>query len=704
MIRLKQQLHPMHLRCNIKHLLLVFSIAISFLFIGCNKTPDNAITQSEWIKALSENAGITQYVEKEPYYINIQRENNIYDETQALVEWGVLETIYPINPDDFLTKEWCAYTLVNLMGNENVANNIQLANDIQSSKFNKYINTAISSGLMNVDKRNLFHPQDILDKEEALNYLKLVVDIINDRQIDENHINEIKFINEGKVHQLDNLKSDNQKMVEDISQYKEGDYLKESNDQNEIVYRITKIEDDVIYYEECDPLEIIEKIDVEGIQTIDFDDATIIDANGEVIQDGKSSFSDSNIQLMAFHPYIKKMEYKGFEIEIRTSKSQISLDVKKEISDSQRFYGNIKLSGIQAKYQWKSKKKDVDSAYLKFDYNLEEKIGYSTFYNKKSFADLSELKSDDFLNSLTSIFESKNSEVNDTFTLCTIQMPIANVPTMNLTIELNLQVSANGKAEIVLTQENTSGFEIKNGRIRIIKEQHGDGNANINASLEGIIKSRLALCAIEKALMDMELELGASISAKGKIHLYDDEGKKTSKDTDISTDLLTSAALANQNVLSCVDVSGKWIANLIINTNQSSLGKYGFQIKANLLENKNADIFSKGSHLENWIAVKACSRKDKILLEYDESLDVKEEIDIDKYSIRLKVNENKKFTIDNLPNGYDFKDLIFDIEDSNIAKIDSNYNVLGISKGNTIMHIHSKDNKYNIYCHINVLD
>ena len=683
---------------------IVFLVILLFLPFNnaCSNENVDAISVGAWINEISDRAGIYQYEESEPYFLNIQEDSSYYEAVQAEVEWGVLETIYPIQPDEDLTKEWCAYTLVNLLDYDE-SQSITLAKDIQSSKFASYINTAISLGLMPVDERELFHPKDKLDRSDALKYLDIVVERINNKEINEEN-NEIIFDESKELHILDDLDAFNSKYVDDIHQYQVGDYISESNTMDDIVYEITDIKDNQIYYEQTNPLSLTEMINVEGEETFNFDEATIIGPNGEVISEGKSSYNQNDFVFMSHKPLYQTFSINNFDIKISTSTSAINVTVERKMSDTSKFYGELKLSGLNVKYQWKSKKEDIDTAYLRLNYALQEKVGFSNTLKKEQFADFSELDDQRFFTSLDSLFKSKNEVVEDILKLCTVKLPVANVPGMDLTLQISLKVYTNGKAEIVLTQSNADGFEIKNEKLRLIKDHHGEANCNANASLNTSVLSNLSLCLITQPLMDAEIELGAKISAKGKLHLYDSDGKKKSMDTDIATDLLVATTQANKNSLSCVDLSGNWIAKLKLNSSNSVLGKYGLSHTFNLLENKNSDIFAGVKHLENWITVKACTRDDRNNLEDPEDMNANEDIKIDTYAIILNINESKNIDIDELPDSYTNDDLVFSSSDTSIAKVSSNGEVTGIKKGNAIIDIKTKDKKYVIHCNVIVLD
>ncbi len=82
------------------------------------------------------------------------KDSPYYQSVQSAVNWGVLTTDVPFDPELSLTKEWVAATLVNLAELEPVQANF---NDANKSQFAQHVQTSINFGLFNLDKRSNQH-------------------------------------------------------------------------------------------------------------------------------------------------------------------------------------------------------------------------------------------------------------------------------------------------------------------------------------------------------------------------------------------------------------------------------------------------------------------------------------------------------------------------------------------------------------------
>ena len=147
---------------------IVFLLA-SFLAIasaGCSRKPADTLSMEEWIHSICLNSGIEGYSQKTPYYLNVGETSAYFDDIQAAVEYGVLSDAYAFDPEQELSRELAAYTLMNLAGKSDVQQSVKI-NDISESEYRTFIEAAVSSGLMQTDKRKCFYPERLIDQSEA---------------------------------------------------------------------------------------------------------------------------------------------------------------------------------------------------------------------------------------------------------------------------------------------------------------------------------------------------------------------------------------------------------------------------------------------------------------------------------------------------------------------------------------------------------
>ena len=693
MIPLNQLSQVMRVLFSTKFTKILMALVLSIMLVGCHKTP-YGIALGDWISEINDKAGLISTEEVSPYFINIQKDSMYYEPVQNAVSWGILDTIYPFDPETILTKEWTAFTLERLITLDS-SNNSKIASDIQNSPFQKEINHVLSLGLMNVDKRNKFYPKEIIDKDEALRLLDVVIEYINDRDIKENKAEvvykddlNIKEVNEAEI-------VDDYLLVENPYKYEVGDVIV----NNEDIYEITDINNDEIEIEEKKARDIIDSMDIEGNVDIDFDHVMIEDAEGNLVSDKTNATHE--ITYMSLNPLTKSINVNGFKITISSNNTGLSVNAYKEFTHGTKLNSSIKLSGINVKYSLKNKKEDIEDAYVKVTSNLSEQFSIKNSYINNKMADFSELDSNDYLKTIQNIFKNKKDVIEATIPLCTITVPVPGTPIIRIKMGLELKVSASGKMEIVFNQNGYFGFEKRNGAYRLIKDYHGEGNTNINASFTASGISKFTIDFIKDSLMDCAIELGAKANANTIIHLYDDEGKKNSINSDLPSDYASEISSYNNRFMACSDIDAHWVGNISLNSSNTFLGSIGLSNTINVIPQNYLNIFPEGKrHFENFIHVPSCTRKDRSKLEEAKDIKVSNKIMLDSYAKVVHIDESKEIKIKGLPEGYTKNDLIYEVEDSSVANIDGKGLLFGLKEGNTKLKIYTSDNKHEVNCNI----
>lgn len=81
-----------------------------------------------------------------------------------------------------------------------------------------------------------------------------------------------------------------------------------------------------------------------------------------------------------------------------------------------------------------------------------------------------------------------------------------------------------------------------------------------------------------------------------------------------------------------------------------------------------------------------------------------EVIVISDMKLDIDINASKILSVEQLPSGYTMADIVFTSADEKVAKVNSNGVILGVSAGNTMITVSTKDGKYAIYCAVTVYD
>lgn len=469
----KQRLHRMHRACRSNTASFIVIACIFLTLVSACKTKEiSSITLSDWIIMLDEDAGIDSYSQKTPYFINVNKDDVCFDAVQSAVEWGVLEQSYAFDPDEVLTKEYCAYTLMNLVGKTDGDINIK---DISDSNFKKQIEAAVSSGLMKLDHRSMFYPKQVLDREEAITYLQKAVTYINNREITETHT-EITWNQNTDVKEIVPVSYDASScsiQIDDPS-LQEGDLIHFQDGSEEQYFQIERIDDTTAYLKEINLLDYTEDMDLSSSQELNFENAEIVDGKGEILQE--TSFTN-HLTLMSTKPLQRTFHIGEFNVVVSVSGTALKAEVNKVLPYGSKVYSSLKLSGMHVDYQWKSKKKDVKDAYFKVKFSTNESFGLKNGSYKNLYGDFSKADSQNLLSSLPKMFVEKQDVVESSLELCKIKVPVNGAPMMNVSIGLRMNLYASGRVELSLTQNSEIGCEVKDGRMRMI---HTMNHTNMN--------------------------------------------------------------------------------------------------------------------------------------------------------------------------------------------------------------------------------
>ena len=374
-----------------------------------------------------------------------------------------MEQSYAFDPDEVLTKEYCAYTLMNLVGKTDGDINIK---DISDSNFKKQIEAAVSSGLMKLDHRSMFYPKQVLDREEAITYLQKAVTYINNREITETHT-EITWNQNTDVKEIAPVSYDASScsiQIDDPS-LQEGDLIHFQDGSEEQYFQIERIDDTTAYLKEINLLDYTEDMDLSSSQELNFENAEIVDGEGEILQE--TSFTN-HLTMMSTKPLQRTFHIGEFNVVVSVSGTALKAEVNKVLPYGSKVYSSLKLSGMHVDYQWKSKKKDVKDAYFKVKFSTNESFGLKNGSYKNLYGDFSKADSQNLLSSLPKMFVEKQDVVERSLELCKIKVPVNGAPMMNVSIGLRMNLYASGRVELSLTQNSEIGCEVKDGRMRMI--------------------------------------------------------------------------------------------------------------------------------------------------------------------------------------------------------------------------------------------
>ena len=617
-------------------------LCISFTCTSCKAV--KPYLTNDYLNALAYRSGISQ-------------SENIDESINSLIDFQILDEndIY----DEYLTYDFLALTINRLIENDDTS--------IKSLK-EKGIIKRVKNG------------NDLVDQEIGEEAIDKAVSLINNKLIDKRqefeYKEEIKYVNRYTL--------DNNYLVTD-ELYKLGDliYLEDEDTYKVICginygsYMVRDAELDEIFesliISDCEEIDLTKAIDVTEIE----------DSSSVYLNNDRNLLASSNT---------KRFSKDGFNISYKLAKSGINARISKNV-DGLNFFFDVTVSNIKPSYVWNYTQGDVKNTYFKIDYKTVEEIGVSIGRYKNYYLDLKNLDSSSFMNLSKSIIKEKVDEAEATIRICQLKVPISGVPTLYLNVELLAKFYVSGKVEIVVSNDSSKGFEVRNGKLRLINENDRDVNLKIGGSTSSAVGLNFNIEAVKKYLMDVEGDLGIKAKVGTTIHLYDDEGNHTTLESDVPYSIYDELSKENNDVKVCGDLSLYWLGKIRFNTSRTLLYKFGLSKDIDILDDKN-QVFGNKSHIENFVFVDKCTRGNRLKTNKTTISTINsDKILLNKYSKVVNINQSYAIEIKALPSSYKEEDLVFESKDESVASV-SNGIVYGINKGATEIIISTSDGKY----------
>ena len=668
---------------------------------------------------MDEKAGIHQFTQGTPYYMNIGKSNPYYESVQAAVEWSVLDPGTAFDPSADLTREWAAYTLMNLKDSKFKQENNTGIRDLSKSRFPRHVSAAVANGMLKLDGHNRFLPTQKMEKQEALTLLEQVVSNINRKTFDEPTF-EFEWNDDVDINNDDLPEEINEEegtaTFSEKAHVEPGQYIRAyENTPEETLFKVTDVEEKedgtkVAKIEEAKLEDLFESLSSSETFTIDFSQAEIIDPiDGTVIQAAPTSYTENS--ALSFMAAGKNKEYSrtqtinGYTISYSVSATGMKADVSKKTKNGMEVYGNLTVTDVTPTYKWDMKNGKVEDGYLRVDFRSIESLGAKAESYKNLYGDFSQVDPRNFLGTVKNLFHEKQDAKEVELPLAVIHVPVPSAPAMTVSMTMQLKISASGKAELALTQDHSLGMEVRDGQLRTISNCDAKGEATVrgNTSILGGVKLAMNMLALD--IGDITAEAGARAEVNTIVHMYDKKGNHAvAKDEEVPSDLVDDLSEGNGNILACADINAYKTAQLSLNSSKSLLGKLGLSKTVPLVDEKKSPLIpGMKTHMENGHFVDQCTRGDRLKANENEKIVVSDQIRIAAYSLIASPGETQNIQVIALPKGYSVSDLHYSSDRPQVASA-SGPSVKAISEGSAIIHICTKDGKYAVDCTILVRD
>lgn len=427
------------------------------------------------------------------------------------------------------------------------------------------------------------------------------------------------------------------------------------------------------------------------------------------------------------------------------------------------FIGSAEISDLSvtadAKVEWFKLK----SASLRMDYTTKTEVGIS--YSGKSEKLLAPedqnvtaktWKSTFVKNWTNSVWKDKNADdVKGAKTIKIASVTLKNSGVYRVCLDINFVITAKGSVSIVITENGSKGIEYKNGSVRTIKTSKKDVDVSVKGSLEGYLSAgpTLYVTGLKKPVAGVSIKVGLGANVAVNFHVADAQGHLIQEvsladaqgeaaemfidaELQIPTEVILETAEslgvtydvdAGASVTGHLDVCFDGTIYFILRIGVNDYCYISDMVKSSLdweiFGSKNAKLIhihaDNGEWQFGWIGKDTVACK----LEYtafdaeetdetvestdasatgDDEIPVFGNIALDAVWLSVNAGGTATLQVTGIPSGYTGADLQWTSEKTEIATVDNNGVITGVSEGSTVITVSTKDGKFHAYCAVMV--
>lgn len=558
-----------HMRKRIISMLLVIVTLLTTVMSvwGCSNENANSLTLGQWLTMVDEAFGMQSYVNEEPYFENVDKENPYFEAVQIAAEWDVIDKNENIDVDEKLRWKDALVSLVNVGNFLDVtvpeAEKIDFAiknfdDSIRSYWMNRIIAPEKAVSLLSVAQKQWAN-KEFDHIVEEVTYKDSVVDLsksdndISDYSIDGNVVKIPKTsevqLEEGDIYVLPQTSENPFVQVNKVESL--------SSDDNYIY--ITNTEDEISLED------VAQDIEIEETFVPTFENAVIYDGNGQIISVGSNIVSQSHTSNSEFsiEPMVAKstddyevvslydaqapkqkhtftvgdwkinLEYKlngaiDFGVEVETPNLLTKKYQNEHPSQELTVAASAKINNFKVTNDVDYKLFKLKSATLKVDYEQElsgelkfagkpvNKLLAPEYQNNGNFAK-------NWANKVWKDADGENCKGAKTIKICSVD--VYTVGVARVCLDVNFTVSAEGSVSVTVTMRGAKGIEYKNGNMRLINTCDKDVDVDIKAKIEATlgVGPALYVVGLKKPIIGLQVSGGLGGSFAVKFNLVDTE-------------------------------------------------------------------------------------------------------------------------------------------------------------------------------------
>ncbi|MBQ7581154.1 MAG: hypothetical protein IJU39_07610 [Clostridia bacterium] len=567
---------------------------------------EKGITQGEWLSKVDSEFGMNTYESQKPYYPNVTPENKYFAAVQIAYEWGVIDSSDKIDTEANVTNEFGAKTLVKVANLEAVEGKEVLIKNADDLKYANEVAIAVTHDLAKLKADNSFMVVD-LAYDQAVKALEKTKEIWSGLKLSSKSAAEVEYSEPVNEIATNDYVIDGDKVTLPAgTQVNAGETIVLPQNAENVEGAVMSVESvktvdgkTVVEATPVDAEEVIESVKFEGAVTPNLSASKITDAQGNVIQtasiDNEGALADlikSKLSNFSFNVGAAKVNVSvkdnGFDVSIGGS-----------VCDGVYLSDTFSVSNlvVQTKLDANIAQGNIKEAYVVLDYDCTNTASVTGAQNWGLVSE----NTDD--NSSLSLIDQIKANLSDLklkagayskINVFSVAVPIPDCPEITITLDISLQLSVSGRAELVISSHNYNGFEIINNKGRFINattQRSNSFNAYGSAEATGCISVGVGVLTYDVMDLDVNAGLGATVYTNITLPAKGDD--VTSISEELPADMVAQAVA----VLDDADefgISGKvtiyGILRISVGEN-SLMGKIGLKKSWSIFDKNNGTIF-----------------------------------------------------------------------------------------------------------------
>lgn len=529
-------------------MLVMTSIIPGFVMPGTD-----VVTTGEWLEEVDVAFGMAS--------------GDDFDAVAVAAEWGVLVDYdaADIDVDDAVTDDFVATTLVNaanLTATEEELAAVSIRNAKDLPTYDK-VAVAVAKGVISTNVLGMVST-GAMDRADCEAALAAALDLWQNQTFDSTDY-AIDYVDGVKVVDADYTEEDGVLTFAADTGLAAGDVFV----AGDAAYVADAVDGNVVATSAVDVQDVIDAVDYEGSVAPNLTLAAVEDGTGAVVSEG---FSAAELDGLNIKEALKNADLitklanisfsvKGFKVKAKVTDTGLYFNVSKSLAN-----GNVTVSKsydlqnlvLNTKFDASLKSLKFNEVYVTSTYDLVDTTTISGSYT----ASLVEKELGEGADAVSFLDRVKEglftvSEGATKIQVAKFDIPLGNT-SLTITLDFSVIIGVDGTMKLVVTSENTTGYEIINNKGRFIHEEEVlDREINAYGNFSVTLGFGVGLGILGYNVVDVAVEGGLGANVYATLKFVDAEGNVISESTaQVAVDAV-SASVAGSDLDVDADLEGE---------------------------------------------------------------------------------------------------------------------------------------------------